>query len=63
VAYARPDYIDTLRTSTAIADHVPVDFELRGCPIDRRQLLEVIGALAPLKISMAALPRARPSCV
>ena len=24
-----------------IAAHVPVDFELRGCPIDRRQLLEV----------------------
>jgi len=44
VVYARPEYIDTLRTSTAIADHVPVDFELRGCPIDRRQLLEVIGA-------------------
>jgi coenzyme F420-reducing hydrogenase gamma subunit len=43
-AYARPDYIDTLATSTAIADHVPVDFELRGCPIDRRQLLEVIAA-------------------
>jgi coenzyme F420-reducing hydrogenase gamma subunit len=42
VVYARPDYIQTLATSTAIADHVPVDFELRGCPIDRRQLLEVI---------------------
>ena len=42
--YARPDYIDTLATSTPIADHVPVDFELRGCPINKRQLLEVIGA-------------------
>jgi sulfhydrogenase subunit delta len=42
--YARPEYIDTLRTSTAIAGHVRVDFELRGCPVDRRQLLEVIGA-------------------
>jgi sulfhydrogenase subunit delta len=42
--YASPQYIDTLATSTAIADHVPVDFELRGCPIDRRQLLEVISA-------------------
>jgi coenzyme F420-reducing hydrogenase gamma subunit len=45
VVYARPDYISTLATSTPIADHVPVDFELRGCPVDRRQLLEVIGAL------------------
>ncbi len=42
--YARPDYIETLATSTPIADHVPVDFELRGCPIDRGQLLEVITA-------------------
>jgi coenzyme F420-reducing hydrogenase gamma subunit len=44
IVYARPDYIETLETSTAIADHVPVDFELRGCPIDRRQLLDVISA-------------------
>jgi coenzyme F420-reducing hydrogenase gamma subunit len=45
VVYARPDYIKTLATSTAIAHHVPVDFELRGCPINKRQLLEVISAL------------------
>jgi coenzyme F420-reducing hydrogenase gamma subunit len=44
VVYARPDYISTLATSTAIAHHVPVDYELRGCPIDKRQLLEVISA-------------------
>jgi coenzyme F420-reducing hydrogenase gamma subunit len=42
--YARPDYIATLATSTPIAAHVAVDFELRGCPIDRRQLLEVVSA-------------------
>ena len=45
VVYAQPSFISTLETSTAIADHVPVDLELRGCPIDRRQLLEVISAL------------------
>ena len=44
VVYARPEYIQTLSTSTAIADHVTVDFELRGCPIDKRQLLEVLTA-------------------
>jgi len=44
VVYARPEYIKTLATSTAIADHVTVDFELRGCPIDKRQLLEVLSA-------------------
>lgn len=43
--YARPDYIQTLDTSTPIAAHVPVDFELRGCPINRHQLLEVITSL------------------
>jgi sulfhydrogenase subunit delta len=42
--YASPSYISTLRTSTAIADHVPVDFELQGCPISKQQLLEVVGA-------------------
>jgi coenzyme F420-reducing hydrogenase gamma subunit len=44
VVYAHPEYIDTLATSTAIASHVSVDFELRGCPIDKRQLLEVVSA-------------------
>ena len=40
--YAHPQYIIDLATSTPIADHVPVDFELRGCPIDKGQLLEVL---------------------
>jgi coenzyme F420-reducing hydrogenase gamma subunit len=44
MVYATPEYIQTLATSTAIADHVPVDFELRGCPINKYQLLEVINA-------------------
>jgi len=44
VVYARPEYVETLATSTPISAHVPVDFELRGCPIDRAQLLEVIAA-------------------
>lgn len=44
VVYAHPEYVRTLATSTAIADHVPVDFELRGCPINKRQLVEVISA-------------------
>jgi coenzyme F420-reducing hydrogenase gamma subunit len=44
IVYAEPSFIATLDTSTPISAHVPVDLELRGCPIDRRQLLEVIGA-------------------
>jgi coenzyme F420-reducing hydrogenase gamma subunit len=46
IVYATPQFISTLDTSTAIADHVLVDFELRGCPIDKRQLLHVISAFA-----------------
>jgi sulfhydrogenase subunit delta len=44
IVYAQPEYVKTLATSTPIADHVKVDFELRGCPINKRQLLEVISA-------------------
>ena len=43
--YAHPEYISTLETSTPIADHVAVDFELRGCPINKWQLVEVVNAL------------------
>jgi sulfhydrogenase subunit delta len=42
--YPHPEYVETLATSTPISDHIPVDFELRGCPVDRRQLVEVITA-------------------
>jgi sulfhydrogenase subunit delta len=42
--YASPEYVSTLATSTPISAHVPVDFELHGCPIDKRQLLEVLTA-------------------
>jgi coenzyme F420-reducing hydrogenase gamma subunit len=44
IVYATPEYISTLETSTAIAAHVKVDFELRGCPINKNQLVEVINA-------------------
>jgi coenzyme F420-reducing hydrogenase gamma subunit len=42
--YANPGYIDTLATSTPISAHVPVDFEVRGCPVNPHQLLEVLTA-------------------
>lgn len=44
IVYASPDYIDTLATSTPIRNHVQVDFELRGCPISKAQLVEVLVA-------------------
>ena len=43
--YPTPDDIATLETSTPIAQHVRVDLELRGCPISKTQLLQVLGAL------------------
>lgn len=36
--------IGACATSTAISDHVDVDLELRGCPISKHQLIEVIDA-------------------
>ncbi|QDT43832.1 NAD-reducing hydrogenase HoxS subunit delta [Gimesia alba] len=43
--YAKPEYIQVLESSTPISDHVKVDFELRGCPINQYQLIEVIQSL------------------
>jgi len=44
MVYASPQFISTLKLSTPIAEHVPVDFELRGCPINKYQLIELITA-------------------
>jgi len=44
IVYARPEYIETLGQSTPIAHHVQVDFELRGCPVNKQQLIEVLSA-------------------
>jgi sulfhydrogenase subunit delta len=45
VVYARPEYVATLDRSTPISAYVSVDHELRGCPIDRGLLLDLLGAL------------------
>jgi coenzyme F420-reducing hydrogenase gamma subunit len=45
IVYPSPEYIETLNKSTPIADHVFVDFELRGCPISKAQLLEALSAV------------------
>ena len=42
--YAQPEYIQTLEQSTPLSAHVKVDYQLNGCPINKRQLLEVISA-------------------
>jgi sulfhydrogenase subunit delta len=45
IVYASPHHIETLKKSTPISDHVSVDYELHGCPINKMQLLEVLNAL------------------
>ncbi len=42
--YTHPEYISTLEQSTPLSAHVKVDYQLNGCPINKRQLLEVISA-------------------
>lgn len=43
--YATPDTIETLATSTAIAQHVRVDWEIWGCPVNTEQVMDVVRAL------------------
>lgn len=40
--YPSPEYIQSLSTSSPISEHVHVDFELWGCPIDKDQLLRIL---------------------
>jgi len=40
--YPHPEYLETLARAHPASHYVPVDFELRGCPVDKGQLLEVI---------------------
>lgn len=43
--YAKPEVIDTLATSTAIAQHIKIDLELWGCPVSGKQVLDAIRTL------------------
>ncbi len=42
--YASPAVISTLDRSMPVGSYVHVDFELRGCPINKVQLIEVLSA-------------------
>lgn len=44
--YPKREWIKTLETATPIAGHVFVDFELRGCPVNSEQIVELISAYA-----------------
>jgi len=43
--YAHPEFIQTLPTSSSISDHIPVDSELWGCPVNKYQVVEMITAV------------------
>jgi coenzyme F420-reducing hydrogenase gamma subunit len=43
--YPNPEFISTLSTSTPISEHIKVDFEIWGCPVDKHQLLTVVRSL------------------
>ncbi len=43
--YARPEYLDSLATATPIAEHVRVDLELWGCPINGQQVIAAVRSL------------------
>ena len=58
--YPTPEFVKSLETSTPIADHVQVDFELTGCPIDRGQLL---GALTSLLAGATPRVSTTPVCI
>jgi coenzyme F420-reducing hydrogenase gamma subunit len=45
IVYAEPKYIESLETATPIADHVKIDFQLNGCPVNKMHLVEVLSAL------------------
>jgi sulfhydrogenase subunit delta len=43
--YEHPEYLNYLETSTPISEHVKVDLEIWGCPVNKYQVLEVVSAL------------------
>jgi len=58
--YPNPEFVKSLDVSTPVADHVDVDLELTGCPVDRGELLVVIAQL--LRGSVPRLPTT-PVCI
>lgn len=45
IVYPHPEYLSFLEKSTPIAEHVKVDLEVWGCPVNKYQVLEIIIAL------------------
>ena len=45
IVYASPEFISTLDRSMPVGSYVHVDYELRGCPINKHQLVELLNSL------------------
>lgn len=58
--YASPEYLDSLETATGVAQHVKVDLELWGCPVNSRQ---VVGALRDLLFGVTPAVQRQPLCM
>ncbi len=43
--YAHPEYLNYLKSATPISEHVQVDLELWGCPVNKSLVLEVLTAV------------------
>jgi sulfhydrogenase subunit delta len=43
--YPHPEYLQVLREATPVSQHVKVDYELWGCPVNKAQVVEVVQAL------------------
>ncbi len=43
--YAQPSYIQTLARAEPVREHIQVDFELWGCPVNGRQVLAAVQQL------------------
>jgi coenzyme F420-reducing hydrogenase gamma subunit len=43
--YPHPEYLQSLAQATPVSEHITVDHELHGCPIEKAQLLELMEAL------------------
>ncbi len=52
VVYALPQYVESLSRSWPASAYVPVDLELQGCPISKRQLLRVLA-----QVLLGGMPR------
>lgn len=43
--YDHPEFIHALPTSSPLSDHVRVDLELWGCPVNKKQVIELVTAI------------------